>query len=810
MNFYKRITLILLTLFLITFNDMTAQKVRKGLVVGQIIEKDSRKPLEFANVTVRKSADSSLVTGTITDSLGRFKMDNIAYGEYKIIYSFIGYEITVSPVFRINEEHSRVDMGRLLISNASKALDEIVVTGERSTYVNTIDRKVFNVGKDLISSTGSASDLLQNVPSVTVDIDGVVSLRGSESVMILIDGKPSALMGANRAAVLQQMPANSIEKIEVITNPSAKYKPDGTSGIINIVLKKNKGLGMNGTVAMNAGNNNRYNGNFSINYNPGKLNVYGSYSFRQDERVRYSDNFRIKTDTTTGTSNHYYLNSSEYSRPVSHILSTGLEYKINDHNKIGANGSFNYRSFYRTSKDVNRWIDSSQNVIKDYDRNRTDPEFQKDFEFGANLRHTFSKKGHELNLDIINSRSQEQENNHYTNIYRIPALSESFDHTLIRPKENQSQLMLEYINPISENTKFEAGYIYEYQRSDMDFFGEFLNVSTDTWEKDSTKSNRFIYSSGINVIYATLEKEMGKFGFLAGLRAEQANTTANQITINTILKDQYFRLYPSLHLAYKLTDVHELQLNYSHRIRRPDGEELNPYPEYQDPYNLRIGNPKLKPEEIHSIELGYQFKKKGLQFLSTLYFRNTYNGMTNVTRYINDTVLLTTRENLAKSNSAGLEMVLSATFGKLMNLNLSTNTFYNTIDASSLGYSSNKSIISWSANLSTSLYISKSTTLQLNSNYIAARLTPQGKMLPSFVINTGFRQELFKKKLAFLVTVSDVLNSLRNNTLTDTPELYQKIIRRRSARIVYLGLTYSFGNQNKKHKDNSLNFDNQL
>jgi outer membrane receptor protein involved in Fe transport len=250
-----------------------------------------------------------------------------------------------------------------------------------------------------------------------------------------------------------------------------------------------------------------------------------------------------------------------------------------------------------------------------------------------------------------------------------------------------------------------------------------------------------------------------------------------------------------------------LQINYSHRIRRPEGDDLNPFPEWQDPYNLRIGNPHLKPADVHSVEFGYQYKKKKTTFLSTIYYRYTYNAMTDIVRFINDTVKLTTRENLSKSRSAGLELVFSTSIGKLATLNLSTNTYYNSIDASSLGYGSNKSIISWSANLSAGIDLTKSTVLQVTSSYIAETLTPQGKQLPSFVMNTGLKQELFKSKMTFIMTVSDVFNSLRNRTLIDTPELYEKIIRRRSARIIYAGFTYTFGNQKKKKE---LEFDNKL
>jgi outer membrane receptor protein involved in Fe transport len=284
------------------------------------------------------------------------------------------------------------------------------------------------------------------------------------------------------------------------------------------------------------------------------------------------------------------------------------------------------------------------------------------------------------------------------------------------------------------------------------------------------------------------------------------------LTTDTIIKNHYFRIYPSLHLSYSLTDNHQLQLNYSHRIRRPEGDDMNPFPEYQDPYNLSIGNPKLKPADTHSIEMGYQFQKNKTTFLGTLYYRHTYNDMSDITHFINDSIKLTTKENLSQRNFAGLELILSTTISDRANINLSTNTFYNTIDATNLGYDKKKSIIAWSANLNGSLYLTKSTFWQLTSNYQAERLTPQGRPLPSFVLNTGFKQEVFHKKGAFILTISDVLNSMRSNTLIDTPELYEKAIRKRSARVVYIGFTYLFGNanNNKKDKDNQLKFDNQL
>ncbi len=788
--------------------NLLAQKQVQGSVSGTIIEKLSGNPLEFAHVILKKSNDSTIVQGTVTDNKGKFVLEKVPVGEYKISYSFIGFGKVETPVFVIDSKQPKIILGKLYISETSKTLGEVEVTGHKSTFVNSIDRKTLNVGEDLMSKTGSVSELLQNVPSVQVDIDGNVSLQGSDNVMVLINGKPSALMGSNRAAVLQQMPANSIDKIEIITNPSAKFKPDGTSGIINIVLKKNKSLGLNGTVAVNAGNSNRYNGNIIANYNPGKINIFGSYSLRQDDRLRYTDDSRTHYNATKDTITYSNLNASDRSRPISNIMQAGVDYKITSHDKVGISGSYNHRGFTREETAVNTIWNTDFIIIKDYDRKRTDPEYEKDMEFSANLQHSFAKEGHELNVDYTTSASREQEDNHYSNVYRVPVTSPTYDNTLIKQGNDESQFSVAYSNPLSENIKLESGYVLESRKSDMDFFGESLNPLNNVWEKDFEKSNRFIYTENIHVLYTTYEQGLGKFGFLAGLRAEQAYVNSNQLTTDTVIKNQYFRLYPTLHLSYKITDVHELQLNYSHRVRRPEGDDMNPFPEYQDPYNLRIGNPRLKPADIHSIEMGYQFKRKSTTFLSTLYYRYTYNALTDISKYINDTVKLNTKENLSKSSSAGLELILSMSIGNFANFNLSTNTFYNTIDASSLGYSKNKSVVAWSASLSSGFNLTKSTVLQLTSNYAAERLTPQGKQLPSFVMNLGFKQEFLKKKAAFIVTVSDVFNSLRNNTIFDTPELYEKIMRKRSARMIYAGFSYTFGNQKKK--DNSIKYDNQL
>jgi len=803
----KRKAYILFTFFWLILIGAFSQNQFNGIVSGVIIEKESHNPIELAKVAIRDLSDTSKIVETLTDIKGKFRFEKLSKGNYSIIYSFIGYGKEETPVFTIDEKNKEIQFRGLSLTTSNLKLNEVVISGKRSTFVNSIDRKVFNVGEDLIGKSGSVSELLQNVPSVTVDMDGIISLRGSESVMILINGKPSALMGANRAAVLQQMPANSIEKIEVITNPSAKYKPDGTSGIINIVLKKNKSLGMNGTIMGNIGNDDRYNGNIITNYNSGKFNIFGSYGLRQDDRKRYNTDLRRKTDSLNQVS-FTDLHSNDKSRPISQIFNAGIDYKLNDNNQLGVSGNYNYRNQNKVEK-VNTLLKDANSVItKNYDRNRIDPEMEEDLEFSANFKHSFSKEGHELTIDYTSSASNEVEDNHYTNIINFPNAETTYDNTLIKQGDKESQLSIQYSNPITEESLFETGYILESRQNDMDFYGESLNPLSATWQKDLQKTNHFIYTENIHVLFATYERTFGKFGFLAGLRSEMAFANSNQITTDSIFKSTNFKLYPSLHMSYKLSDINELQLNYSHRVRRPEGDELNPFPEYQNPYNLRIGNPRLKPEDIHSIEFGYQYNKKNTTFLSTLYYRYRFNGLTSITKYLNDSVLINTAENLSKSSSLGLELIASTTLAQIINLNLSTNTFLSTIDASNLGYSSKKSSLSWTANLNSTVNLTKSSMLQVSSNYSSLSLTPQGKRLPSFVTNLGLKQEFLKNKVSALFTISDVFNTMQNSSIIDTPELYQKTVRKRSARLIYVGISYNFGSQKKK--DTAIKFDNQL
>ena len=781
-----------------------------GIVTGTVFDPLSGKPVEFATVMVKNTVDGKSVRAAATDAKGTFDLEGIPAGAYQLVYGLVGGSREAAVAFAIDARHRNIDLGRLALNgDAAVKLEKVEVTARREAFYNSIDRKVYNVGKEIQSVAGSVSDLLQNVPSVQVDIEGNVSLRGDANVLILVNGKTSTMMGKNRAAVLEQMPADGIDKIEVITNPSAKYKPDGTAGIINLTLKKKQESGYSGSVRVAAGNDRRYNANVTANYNPGKYNLFTTAGVRQDDRPRSVQDDRSHVDAATNAVVSTSQHTIEDSRPLSRIAQTGVDYKLTDHTTLGGSVHYNFRDFVRHSSVRNVTRDAAGAISDDYERLRIDPEWEKDLEFTGKLQHAFAEEDRELNVEVRHGKTTEQEDNRYTNVYRTSARVPSFDFTLIRNTETNTESSVEYIHPLNEGSKFEAGYNGQIGETDMDFHGSFLDAAGAA-HVDLTRTNRFIYDAAIHAFYATYARKFGAFGLLAGLRFEHAGIDTNQVTARLIGSNDYNRFYPSLHLSYDLTETQQLQLNYSHRVHRPEGDDLNPYPEYQDPFNLRAGNPHLVPEEIHSIEAGWQYRQNDSTYLATGYYRYRYHGRTDVTRYIDSTTLLTTKENLGTSRSGGLELGANTRLRERVSLNFSANAYHNEIDASNLGFSTRRSTLAWDAKLNASFDVTKTTLVQLNTNFTAKRLTPQGYRYPTAVANLGLRHNFTDRKTAIVCTVSDVCNSLRERTHIDTATLHEDVTRRRSSRIVYLGLIYNFGKPAKKPKKDDLQFDNSL
>jgi outer membrane receptor protein involved in Fe transport len=804
-----KIRLYTLVLCLLLAFNLYSQNPRPGTISGTIVDKATNRPMEFVNIVLRNKVDSAIVAGTESDSKGKFGFTDIAPGEYSIRFSFIGYAQQRTEYHRIDARNRTWNLGTVALTESSVSLDEVLVTGQQAYFNNSVDRKVYNIGQDIMSKSGSTSELLQNIPSVEVDIDGNVSLRGSTGVLILINGKTSPLMAKSSATVLQQMPASSIERIEIITNPSAKYKPDGASGIINIVLKKNVGMGSNGSFSANVGNAGRANGNLRLSYAPGDITLFGNYSIRADNRNRINTDTRTQIDAASLVS-YYNDEQFSYANPLSHNISLGGEYNADPANSLGLSGNYFCNGFVRTEKST-KTIQNTLGVVADnYGRNRWDDEFEVEYGFKFFAEHKFEKKDHKVRLEFSNSEAPEQEDNHYTDLYWLPPAPNQYDNTLIKQTEGKNELTVDYSDPLSEESNFEAGYAGEINSTDMDFYGESFDQIKKAFIKDMAATNRFMYDETIHAFYATYEQSWGRLGFMAGLRAEQSRVKSNLVTLDSTITNSYFSLFPTVHVSWKLNEAAEARLSYSRRTHRPEGDDLNPFPEYRDPRNISSGNPNLLPEYVHSVELGCKFETDQFSLFPALYYRYTYDRFTSITKVLNDSTLLTTRTNLASDQSLGVEVILSGNVGDILTSHASANVFFNQIDASNLGYSGNKSTTSWSGALTMNLNATRTSMLQMNASYNSRRLTAQGENLPSYIVNLGARQELLDGKLAVVLTVADLFRTLKRTSELITPVLNQKVVNSRDSRIIYFGFTYYFGSNGKKSKDETLKFDDGI
>ena len=413
-----------------------------------------------------------------------------------------------------------------------------------------------------------------------------------------------------------------------------------------------------------------------------------------------------------------------------------------------------------------------------------------------------------MRLEYTLSRQHEQEENHFTNQYSVPAVSNSFDNSIIWQRDNENQITLDYSDPISENTKLELGYDGSFNRYEPKFTLENYDAGLQKFITDITRSNSFIHREKLNAVYGTWQQSSGKLGWMAGLRVEYSAVRSDLVSRDSVIDNNYLKIYPTLHLSYALK-TGELQLNYSRRVHRPEADDLNPFPEYMDPRNLRAGNPHLLPEIIHSIEMGYKWQDDKYSFVPSLYYRYKQNGFTQLVSKINDSTFLTTQQNLSSDVSAGTELIFSAKPAKYIQANLSTNLFWQQIDGEDLGFTGKRSVVSMSSNLNCTIHLAPATMFQLSGNYRSARLTPQGKSFGSVVCNAGVRQDLFHKKVSAILTGSDLFKSLKEKREIDTPVLKQMSIGTRNARIFYLGLSWHFGSP-KKPQEEKMQFDNNL
>jgi outer membrane receptor protein involved in Fe transport len=774
-----------------------AQAPADSTVRGRVIDASTHAPLEDASVVLRSRSDSTRVLGTVTNKAGEFVISRVPPGAYVLECSLIGHKSFRSPELVLDAAHPGANLRTISLKPSALVLDEVVISSERSLFNNSIDRRVYNIDHDLMARSSSVSDMLQNIPSVQVDIDGNVSLRGSTAVMVLINGRKSALMGKSRADVLQQLPAASIEKIEVITNPSAKFTPEGTSGIINIVTKKGAGAGLNGDVTGHLGTSDRHNENLSFGYHPGKLELFGNYSYRDDRRKRVGTD--VRTLTGAGVVQGYREDNQIAMRPLVHMGTLGLSYRADPKNTIELSGDYFRRRPTRNGLSSIVTRDGAGAILTDHDRWQTGYELESESGVTAAVEHDFAED-HVLRLEANLSDTPQKEPAHFVEHWRTPAQPDPASDVVLAQTERMGHLAIDYSDHVGEHSKLEAGYALERHRQDIRSDADSLDVIQGIFFANPAKTYRFRLDQAIHALYVTYERPLGKLHVLGGLRGEYARVSSDLVSGALPFSDTYSGLYPTLHLAYPASARGEYQINYSRRIRRPESEDLNPFPEYTDPYNIDSGNPRLRPESIHSFELGYRLTGDHYTLAPTLYFRDRRDGFTRLTTAINDTTFLRTMANLASDRSAGFEPVVTLSVGHALQANLNGNVFYDEIDASNLGYAGKRTVVSWSGTFNVTLTPHASTMFEVSSNYRSARLTPQGDARPSFGLNAGVRQGLLHDRLSFTLAVSDVFRTQLQDTQLDVSGIRQRVTNRRDSRIVFVGLTYHYGRPAKSEK----------
>ncbi len=494
-------------------------------------------------------------------------------------------------------------------------------------------------------------------------------------------------------------------------------------------------------------------------------------------------------------------------RPLVNLGTLGMTYHASAKDQLELSADYFRRRPSRDGLSTIVTRGGGDSILTDYDRRQSGYELETEAGATAAFQHDFPKEDHQLRVEANVSDAPQREATHFADRWRTPAQPDPASDVLLTQAEKQGHLTLDYTDPVSETSKLEAGVALELHRQDIHSNADSLDTTQQIYLPNAAKTYRFKLDQAIQGVYTTWEQEFGKLSVLGGLRAEYAVVSSDLVTGAAGFTDRYAGLYPTLHVNYKTSEQGQLQLSYSRRIRRPESDDLNPFPEFTDPYNMEAGNPRLRPESIHLLELGYRLQTAHASFVPSIYYRYKTDAFTRLTTALNDSIFLRTMVNLASDQSAGFEPVVTMSFGRLLQGNVNANIFHEQIDASNLGYSDKKSVTSWSGTSTMNLTPWPATMFEATANYRSARLTPQGQGRPSFVLNVGARQNFGGDRFSLTLAASDLLKTQRQETELDVAGIQQHVQTRRDSQIFYAGLTYHYGRAEKKPKDKGLQFE---
>ncbi|MBU1375348.1 MAG: TonB-dependent receptor [Alphaproteobacteria bacterium] len=679
---------------------------------------------------------------------------------------------------------------------------EIVVQGTAPAVRVDAEKKSYSLANDLQATTGSVSDALRNVPSVEVDVQGNISLRGDPNVTIMIDGKPSGMFkGEGRAQALQGLPADQIERVEVITNPSAAYNPEGTGGIINLITKKTAKPGVSGSVRASLGSEGRKTGGINASYRSGRFTYTGDASVRRDTFKQRFTVDRDFADPSGAGRVREFRAAGGAGRPTIKSGRASVDFDLDDKTRI--TGGVRYQGIDFRSHNVDAVDQTTLGLTRlGFNTNNDQRQGRASVETSLNASHKFGE-GHDLTFAFTREMIDEDRSRVLLRQFRTPVAPSTFEDAEARNRLWRTQVKLDYTRPLGEGRKLKLG--YELNGDDNDYVFVFGGATLPgPAAVDPTRSNLFRLDQQTHGAYVTYEQPVGKVTVLAGLRAEATLIDLNQVTQGRTDENDYVRLYPSLHLGYPLAEGQQLTASYSRRVQRPQAADYNAFQVYIDPQNLSGGNPKLKPQITDAFELGYQYRKSGTIFLATAYYRDGRDAVNDILRDLGDGQILQTKENIGSFRSAGLELVANGRLPGKLRYNVSGNLLWSEIDATDLGFgAARRSAYTASGRASLDWQPTDKDFVQLQGYMYGKRLLSQGYSEPQGILNLGYRHK-FADNLSGVVTVQDIFALSRFDMLVDTPAFRERTVGKPKNRAVFVGVTYAFGGG--KPRDTGFDF----
>ena len=822
-----------LFLLLITFTSFISiaqrpqgQRPEPINITGIVIDKDTGQPLEYATLILQSLRNPDRVTGGITDALGKFNVQTIP-GRYNVRIEYISYNTysKEEQTFRTSS-----DLGTIKIGIDVEQLEGVEVIGERTTVELRLDKKIYNVGSDLTVKGGSVTDVLDNVPSVTVDVEGNISLRGNESVRILINGKPSALSGLSTEA-LQQLPAEAIEKVEVITNPSARYDAEGTAGILNIILKQSKTAGLNGSASLYVGNPESYGGNLSLNLRRENFNIFTntSYRYRSGPGNALFEQENFNSDGSTASFQDEYR---DYQRQNDGFnTNIGFEYFIDSTSSI--TNSFVYRkSEGDDTTDIDFFnFDAANNPTIERNRFTTEEEEDEDIQYSVNFKKKFDKDGHELTMDYQYSTGSELENSIINEIVIGETSALPTEQTINDERQIRELVQMDYVLPLGKDNKsqFEFGYRGTFNNFNTDFnFGILENGNLN---RDPNFSNELNYKEYVNAAYTQLGTKINNFNILGGMRMEASDIGIALVNTNEISNKKYVDWFPSLFLGYEFSEKEQVTISYSRRLRRPRSRFINPFPSRSSNTNLFQGNPDLDPTYTNAFDLGYLRRWDKVTFNTSAY----YNKSTGVFQFItqergdfveienpNDPanpvlvpVQVRTPINLATESRYGMEFTTSYTPKRNWRLSWNINLFQRQLrgDYRYVNFQDQEIVqnfdadnFTWFTRFSAKLPLPGKIDFQTNLFYRGPSENAQSRNKGILSTNMAFSKDIVKDKATISLNVSDLFNTRKRRSETRTDNVYTYSEFQRRQRSIRLSFLYRFNEpQSQRNRNGERN-----